>query len=213
VYVLTKPEVNGAPITKYLVDSTQPAKSLDLETSENTLESKYQPVIFKTSPLGQHYCRKIQDRFNDLDIRKIERLGEANAMRHMRRQEKLKLTEVRRQASPTIISTESNRAEGSKYSAFTEPSQSTESSLLTRSSNSIFSKRLAAAEIILEDDVASQATFTTATTSVSELDDSVPHVPPIPEATNSGDSASCLACGEDIVALGLRKSFLNSDWR
>lgn len=167
--------------------------ALDIEFKKAALNV----VAFQvSSAMAANYCRKIQDRFPDLDIRIVERLGEANQNRSKRLRESIAANEATAEdpEDETLFS-----RNGGKQ---------TETSKSTYVSESIFSTDENPEFGISKeeyDDGASQTTFATFSTAFSTTGRGMPRIPPLPEYARSGKPFKCVACGQVLHSVRNRR--------
>jgi hypothetical protein len=163
--------------------------AIDIEFKEET--SKFE-VFQVSSTMAANYCRKIRDRFPDLNISIVEKLGELNQIRSQRLQETYAangIVNMKEVEDPEDIDEPLFSRSGGK---------NTETTKSTYVSESIFSAdRNTEFGISKEDydDVASQTTFGTFSTAFSTVGRGIPRVPPMPESARSGKPFKCIACG------------------
>jgi hypothetical protein len=145
-----------------------------------------------SSAMAASYCRKIRDRFPNLDIILVERLGEANQTRSQRIQESLFASSEAQTKDSTVFS-----------ESCPEFSETTKS---TYFSESVFDKDRDGGLTKDEyDDVASQTTCASFSTTSSTMIQGHPRVPALPEEVQSGSPFECLACGKELRNIRTRQ--------
>lgn len=165
-----------------------PALDIEFKEESNSTMETFQV----SSTMAANYCRKIRDRFPNLDIKMVQKLGEANQVRSQRIQEALIQSEsaaMKGGEVPQDVSEPLFSRSGGKH---------TETTKSTFVSGSIFSTdRNATGGVSKEDydDVASQTTFATFSTVFSKAAQGIPRVPPLPESARAGRPFRCVACG------------------
>jgi hypothetical protein len=153
-----------------------------------------------SSAMAASYCRKIRDRFPNLDIILVERLGEANQTRSQRIQESLLAnSEAQTKDSPDL--------EIPSGSVFSESCpELTETTKPTYFSESVYDEDRDGGLTKDEyDDVASQTTCASFSTTFSTMSQGRPRVPALPEEAKSGNPFECLACGKELRNIRTRQ--------
>ena len=178
-----------------------PAPDQDPELSATNVES-----FNVSSTLALNYCRKIRDRFATLDVQLVERLGEANALRTLRNQQRLPVLSGENKEDIHIdIEPDSEPIFSDSDPRFTETTGSTFPS--TRPSDSIFERPYHQRQDVDTVDTLSQATFASFSTSSSIRGQGRPRVPPLPVQPGSNKLFRCIACGEQLVAPKTRRAW------
>ncbi|RDW57643.1 hypothetical protein BP6252_13725 [Coleophoma cylindrospora] len=144
-----------------------------------------------SSIVAANYCRKIRDRFPDLNIRIVEKLGEANQKRSRRLQEafiaaeavSVKQTQDPDDGDETLFS-----RSGGKHTDTTKSTYVSDSVFSTDQDFGISKEEY--------DDVLSQTTFDTFSTAFSTVRQGMPRVPSLPKSARSGARFKCVACGK-----------------
>lgn len=158
-----------------------------------------------SSALAANYCRKIRDRFADLDVKLLERLGEANALRTQRIQQRLRPSiEVVKEELGLDVDPESEPMFSETGYKFTETTKSTYQA--TRPSESIFDRPVRNMEDVGIADILSQATFASFSTTSSSKGQGRPRVPPLPVEAGSRETFRCVACGNELLAMRTRRA-------
>ena len=149
-----------------------------------------------SSTLAVNHCRKIRDRFPSLDIRVVEKLGEANARRSQR------LHEMARQATAPTAKPMDYAEDASEYLFSDSGAKQTATTKSRISSGSIFSRNPKANFDEEEfDETASETTFATLSVGVSSIGQGVRRIPPLPQSAKPGMPFKCPLCAtlqEDI---------------
>jgi hypothetical protein len=174
--------------------------AMDVKLEEDT----FKPETFQvSSTMAANYCRKIRDRFPSLDIKVVEKLGEANQRRSQRLQESFlhsedlstKAIEDSEDASEPLFS-----RSGGKHTTETTKSTFVSDSIFSTDRNVGLSKEE-------YDEVASQTTFATFSTTFSSLRKGIPRVPSLPESASSGVPFKCLTCGKSLKNIRNRRTW------
>ena len=183
---------------------TRPIESFDVSTA-----------------LAANYCRKIRDRFTNLDIKLVERLGEANALRKQRLQQRPEASQGLEKAyididvdpeSEPIFSDAGRETTTTTGSTFptTQPSESIFDRPFPKklpSLDSMSGDPLPGSPTISENDTASQATFASFSTTSSTKSQGRPRIPPLPVEPGSGKYFTCVACGQELLATRTRRAW------
>ncbi len=179
--------------------------SFALENPATDVDFKEQAVsnieTFRVSSvMAASYCHKIRDRFPDLDIRLVERLGEANQKRSQRIIENFS-TEAKAKAKDTAQPDDASEPIFSESRLdFTDTTNS------TYFSDSVFSKDQKLGITKEEyDDATSQTTFASFSTAFSISHQGRPRVPNLPAHARSGKPFLCIACGKQLKNIRNRR--------
>ena len=163
--------------------------AIDMEVAEAPSKMEAFQV---SSVMAANYCRKIRDRFPDLDIRLVERLGDANESRSNRLHEGF----VAHEAAATKELEDPEDASEALFSR--SGGRQTATTKSTFISESIFSNDETPGHGMSKeeyDDAASQTTFATFSTTFSKAGQGIPRIPALPESARSGRPFNCVACG------------------
>ena len=178
-----------------------------------------------STALAANYCRKIRDRFTNLDIRLVEILGEANALRKQRIQQRPQVVqEIDKEdndvdmdptgdlQSEPMFSDEGPRFSVTTGSTFpsTQPLESIFDRPLPRrikSSDSMSGGLTPERPTTSDGDTASQATFASFSTTSSTKSQGRPRVPPLPVKAGSNNHFTCVACGQELLATRTRRAW------
>lgn len=173
-----------------------------LENPATDVDFKEQPVskieTFRVSSvMAASYCHKIRDRFPDLDVRLVERLGEANQKRSQRIIEN----------SSTETKAQNKDNPQPDYAIFSESRTNfTDTTKSTYFSDSVFSKVQKVGLTKEEyDDAASQTTFASFSTTFSMSYQGRPRVPNLPAHARAGKPFQCMACGKQLKNIRNRR--------
>jgi hypothetical protein len=173
------------------------------------MDIKFENDVFKpetfqvSSTMAANYCRKIRDRFPSLDIKVVEKLGEANQKRSQRLQESFLDSEVgstKTIEDPEDVSEPLFSRSGGKCTTETIKSTFVSDSIFSTDRNVGVSKEE-------HDEVASQTTFATFSTAFSSLGQGIPRVPSLPQSARSGVPFKCLACGKLLKNIRNRRAW------
>jgi hypothetical protein len=153
-----------------------------------------------SSVMAVSYCHKIRDRFPDLDVRLVERLGEANQKRSQRIIENFS-TETKAQTKDIPqLDDASEPIFSESRPDFTDTTKS------TYFSDSVFSKDQKVGFAKEEyDDTASQTTFASFSTAFSMSHQGRPRVPNLPANARAGKPFQCMACGKQLKNIRNRR--------
>ena len=167
-------------------------------------------IIFKVPEPAELWCRRIIDKFQDVDIRLAERLGEANWLRFERVSKKLEeasdgefsdedvekgdfIAPLPKSESAISTATKSSFVYDSVFGTNSVGEKSTITTALTLSSSN-FEGEFRPKKVV--DDNASQATWTSA---ISDVDDLTKlHVPKLPTEALMKKAFRCTVCGDKL---------------
>ncbi|KAF4459336.1 serine threonine kinase [Fusarium albosuccineum] len=200
---------------------------LDPEPTDPNLPASQSPETFDVSPHALAFCRKIRDRFPEVDRWLVERLGEANA----RRASALTEMRERREALTHLNAMISEKADwsvgGQEESCIQSESlfsnsqpRATETTRSTIPPGSIFdtsnpdyprgppSPRNPIRHAVRRPSgTLSIVSFASFSTKASAITEGRPRVPPLPEEALEGKTFSCLACCQEIHGGITRKNW------
>ena len=193
--------------------------------NNQTRQTKQTESFNVSTALAADYCCKIRDRFINLDIRLVERLGEANALRKQRIQQRPQVAQdTDKEDNDIDVNSTSERQsepmfsdEGPKISVPTgstfpssQPLESIFDGPLPKkliSSDSMSSVLPLERPNTSDGDTASQAIFASFSTISSTRSQGRPRVPPLPVDAGSNNHFTCVACGKDLLATRTRRAW------